>query len=641
MAIDTTLEQIESLYIGYFGRAGEPDGTNYWVGRLESGYTLAEAAASFSVQAEAINEYPYLAHPELVNPGSFVDDVYQNLFNRAPDAEGRAYWVDQLEARSGDPAAVGQFILDVISGAYGPEGSPADQATLENKVEAASYFTAELAEAGIGGTHVEDGHDVLDANLVGPAHGAVSGVTNDPATVDASEAATDAFIAGGGGNIGDTFTLTTGTDFADDAGSVRNNGTLPSDFKFTSNSEAVIATGATLNIGADGPDSLSDPSTTDNDILTLSLSGATPAGAAFVSNIETINVDATNYNGGPIDLTNVSGARTIDLDGSLSAALTFTDLAGSGATTVDGSGLTSQTNGFTASFFGASGTVARTLTGSDAGDGLVGGNGNDTIQGRGGNDFIDGGTGNDTLDGGVGDDTIIGGTGDDTLNGGDGIDTLIAGDGNDIVNGGAGNDGIDGGNGNDNIDGGAGIDNILAGAGNDIILGGDGNDAINTGTGDNTVTGGAGDDAITLDLGVGEDTVIFGATALDNGNDAIANFLAGNTGDIIDFSAFLGGASTLSTSVATAAGLNATDFNVVRVNDVTINSAATLQAEIGDDADQLNLAVSSNTVALVENGANVDAYYVSTDALGNATTVNLVGTFAGVDVDILTQHNVA
>ncbi|MCE3257786.1 MAG: glutathione S-transferase, partial [Nitrobacter vulgaris] len=88
--------------------------------------------------------------------------------------------------------------------AYGPEGSQADQATLENKVEAASYFTAELAEAGIGGTHIEDGHVVLNDNLVGPSHSSVSSVTSDDATVQASEAATDAFVAGGGGAVGAT-----------------------------------------------------------------------------------------------------------------------------------------------------------------------------------------------------------------------------------------------------------------------------------------------------------------------------------------------------------------------------------------------------------------------------------------------------
>lgn len=199
MALDTHLENVESLYIGYFGRAGEPDGVNYWVGELNSGTsTLADIAASFSVQPEAQAEYAFLANPNLATRASievFVGQVYQNLFHRDPDAQGLDYWADQLEARATDPAAIGQFILDVISGAYGPGGSAADQATLENKVEAASYFTTELAAAGIGGTHVDaNGNVVLDANVFQPAHSAVNGVTDDPGTVTASEQATDSFV---------------------------------------------------------------------------------------------------------------------------------------------------------------------------------------------------------------------------------------------------------------------------------------------------------------------------------------------------------------------------------------------------------------------------------------------------------------
>ncbi|HWW50014.1 MAG TPA: DUF4214 domain-containing protein [Xanthobacteraceae bacterium] len=207
MAIQTTLSQVEALYIGYFGRAGEPNGVQYWINQLDSGsYTWANAAASFSVQPEAIAMYPYLAHPDLVNPASFVDQVYLNLFNRLPDAEGKTYWTKELLARGNDPQAVGQFILDVINGAFGPEGNPADAATITNKIEAGSYFTEALAAAGVGGTHVVDGKVVLNDDLKGPSKDAVKGVTDNPATVEASQAATNEFVETG--LTGVTFDLT-------------------------------------------------------------------------------------------------------------------------------------------------------------------------------------------------------------------------------------------------------------------------------------------------------------------------------------------------------------------------------------------------------------------------------------------------
>ena len=50
----------EALYIGYFGRAGDPEGDSYWLNQL-SGGNISEAgmASSFSVQPEATALYPF------------------------------------------------------------------------------------------------------------------------------------------------------------------------------------------------------------------------------------------------------------------------------------------------------------------------------------------------------------------------------------------------------------------------------------------------------------------------------------------------------------------------------------------------------------------------------------------------------
>jgi hypothetical protein len=68
------LSQVEMIYIGYFGRAGDPKGTNFWVADLlAAGDTLAaqvNVSASFSVQTEAMATYPLLANPLLATgPG--------------------------------------------------------------------------------------------------------------------------------------------------------------------------------------------------------------------------------------------------------------------------------------------------------------------------------------------------------------------------------------------------------------------------------------------------------------------------------------------------------------------------------------------------------------------------------------------
>jgi len=117
---------VEAMYIGYFGRAGDPSGDAYWLNEMNSGQiTESGMAASFSVQNEATAEYPYLANPEgatVSQIDQFIAQVYQNLFNRVPDASGEAYWQNQLEQ---EPLAKfierGEFSLCSRGGAAGAQ----------------------------------------------------------------------------------------------------------------------------------------------------------------------------------------------------------------------------------------------------------------------------------------------------------------------------------------------------------------------------------------------------------------------------------------------------------------------------------------------------------------------------------------
>ena len=179
----TTSDLTEAVYIGYFGRAADPGGDAYWLNQLNSG-NISEAgmAASFSVQSEATALYSFLANPSVANVtqiDSFIASVYEDLFNRAPDSGGLAYWQNQLETNLGNPLAVGTFILDVIGGAQG-----SDQTTIGNKVTVADYFTQELNSAGISFTS--------SAGTL--AHSAVASVTSAASTVLTAEATINAWL---------------------------------------------------------------------------------------------------------------------------------------------------------------------------------------------------------------------------------------------------------------------------------------------------------------------------------------------------------------------------------------------------------------------------------------------------------------
>ncbi len=110
-------EQIQLLYLGYLGRSGDAAGVEYWSNQLKGGMSIAQIAQAIGLSDEAKKRNPYLEFPDAADPGVFIENVYQRLFDRAADADGKAYWLSTLTARKGNISAIANFILDVESGA--------------------------------------------------------------------------------------------------------------------------------------------------------------------------------------------------------------------------------------------------------------------------------------------------------------------------------------------------------------------------------------------------------------------------------------------------------------------------------------------------------------------------------------------
>ncbi|MFG6573895.1 DUF4214 domain-containing protein [Sulfitobacter sp. 1A13353] len=196
-----TLEQkqaITALYVGYFGRAPDPAGLQFWIDQIDNGREFNTIAADFAASPEAKALYPYLTTPDVSSPELFVTNIYANLFGRTPDDEGRDFWVDALESGS---VSVGDMIAAIIEGARDDEeAGTSDKSVLDNKVEAGLDFATEAANT--------PGFE-FDAAAKAAAAAAVNGVTEDDATVEAAKAATDAFVSGESNpGTGDNFTLT-------------------------------------------------------------------------------------------------------------------------------------------------------------------------------------------------------------------------------------------------------------------------------------------------------------------------------------------------------------------------------------------------------------------------------------------------
>ncbi|MES2148329.1 MAG: DUF4214 domain-containing protein [Pseudomonadota bacterium] len=80
------------LYDVYFNRAPESVGLAFWVAAFNSGASLSSIAESFGATGE------FRARFAGTSNADYVEAMYANLFGRAGDVAGKAYWLQQLDS---------------------------------------------------------------------------------------------------------------------------------------------------------------------------------------------------------------------------------------------------------------------------------------------------------------------------------------------------------------------------------------------------------------------------------------------------------------------------------------------------------------------------------------------------------------
>lgn len=129
----TPEEQVAATYIAFAGRAADSAGFDFWVNEFHAGLPvqgakvlLGNIASSFAISDEAKGLFAFLADPDGAGDGDigvFLDSVYHNLFNRAPDEAGLAYWTGQVRQALASNTFVGSVLVDIMSGAqHQPSG---------------------------------------------------------------------------------------------------------------------------------------------------------------------------------------------------------------------------------------------------------------------------------------------------------------------------------------------------------------------------------------------------------------------------------------------------------------------------------------------------------------------------------------
>jgi hypothetical protein len=179
----TAEEQVATAYTAFFGRGADAGGLKFWVHEFavasasQGAATLfANIASSFAISDEAKSLYPFLVNPFGASDGqigSFLDTVYNNLFNRSADAGGLAYWTGQIRDTLASGEFVGSVLTDIMSGAQNTTQSQ-DITTLMGKVAVSLSYVHDQERFDAPWTAADD---KVDATAL------LHAVTADPQTV--------------------------------------------------------------------------------------------------------------------------------------------------------------------------------------------------------------------------------------------------------------------------------------------------------------------------------------------------------------------------------------------------------------------------------------------------------------------------
>ena len=135
---------LQKLYIAYFGRPGDPSGINYWLSRSKELLTIREISNELSRQDEYTNYCSYDRSLDFK-----INRLYLNLFNRKADFEGLNYWIDMVNRQDYQISDILYDLLYSINKPYSVdfEQEENDIHILKNKILAAQLFTDQISKS--------------------------------------------------------------------------------------------------------------------------------------------------------------------------------------------------------------------------------------------------------------------------------------------------------------------------------------------------------------------------------------------------------------------------------------------------------------------------------------------------------------
>ena len=140
---------INSFYLAYYGRPADPAGLQFWTQQLENtGGDFGAIVDAFANSAEATTRFG------TTDAVARITLVYEQLYDRAPDADGLAFWVDAIATNK---MSMADAAIEIMKGAQGK-----DAALSTLRQQATAQFTVAVEKAGI----AYDGYASVEAARV-------------------------------------------------------------------------------------------------------------------------------------------------------------------------------------------------------------------------------------------------------------------------------------------------------------------------------------------------------------------------------------------------------------------------------------------------------------------------------------------
>ncbi len=133
-------DDLQKLYIAYFGRPADPSGLNYWISRPNESLTLRSISNQLSFQEEYIN---YMGNKSLELQ---INQLYLNLFNRNADFDSLNHWLSIVNQKK---IVISDIVFQIVDSQkqlnlINLVLKDKDINVLKNKIEAAELFTNQI-----------------------------------------------------------------------------------------------------------------------------------------------------------------------------------------------------------------------------------------------------------------------------------------------------------------------------------------------------------------------------------------------------------------------------------------------------------------------------------------------------------------